>query len=161
MSSGGGRNSRGGNNNNSNGAPHHHHHHHHNHHHRSNNGNANNSSSPQVSDILSPNWLRRSQTSIITPGAHLQIVWRGFFSLGMFMDQNNLFGDDEGPTTSNALRADSGVSDGNVSLNNTMDGEDETGSDATQILSTGGIGAVESKERHRLMRKGSGGGSGR
>ena len=76
------------------------------------------------------------------------------------MDQNNLFGDDEGPTTSNALRADSGVSDGNVSLNNTVDGEDETGSDATQILSTGGIGAVESKERHRLMRKGSGGGSG-
>ena len=111
---------------------------------------------PRVSDILSPSWLRRSQTQI-TPGAHLQIVWRGFFSLGMFMDQNNLLDDfdEEGPTTSNALRADSGVSDGNVSLNNT-DGEDETGSDATQILSTG---AVESKERQRLMRKGGGGAS--
>ena len=73
------------------------------------------------------------------------------------MDQNNLLDDfdEEGPTTSNALRADSGVSDGNVSLNNT-DGEDETGSDATQILSTG---AVESKERQRLMRKGGGGAS--
>ena len=34
-----------------------------------------------------------------------------------YQNMDDMF-DDEGPTTSNALRADSGVSDGNVSLNN-------------------------------------------
>ncbi len=74
--------------------------------------------------------------------------------------------DDEGPTTSNALRADSGVSDGNVSLNNDEETNDnETGSDATQILSNISekhqrgeqqttSGGLTSKERQlRLMRK--------
>ena len=83
-----------------------------------------------------------------------------------YQNMDDMF-DDEGPTTSNALRADSGVSDGNVSLNNDEETNDnETGSDATQILSNisekqtrGGeqqttSGGMTSKERQlRLMRK--------
>jgi uncharacterized spore protein YtfJ len=72
-----------------------------------------------LNDVLNPQWLRRTHAQ--TPGAHLQIVWRGHFSLG------NTREEEEGPTTS-TLRADSAVSDGQVSV-----GEETCGSDATQV----------------------------